>query len=43
VNPVSLQPANRGLGYAGVVAALPLAALLGHLERGWAGSATWRR
>jgi hypothetical protein len=39
VNLVSLQLANRGLGYAGVVAVLPLAALLGHLGRrlGWLG------
>ena len=38
-NLVSLQLANRGLGYAGVVAVLPLAALLGHLGRrlGWLG------
>ena len=36
---VSLQLANRGLGYAGLVAVLPLAALLGHLGRrlGWLG------
>jgi len=39
VNLVSLQLANRGLGYAGVVAVLPLAALLGHLGHrlGWLG------
>ncbi len=30
-NVVSIQLANRGLGYAGVLAVLPLAALLGHL------------
>jgi len=38
-NLVSLQLANRGLGYAGLVAVLPLAALLGHLGRrlGWLG------
>jgi hypothetical protein len=36
---VSLQLANRGLGYAGLVAVLPLSALLGHLGRrlGWLG------
>jgi 6-pyruvoyl-tetrahydropterin synthase related domain len=36
---VSLQLANRGLGYVGLVAVLPLAALLGHLGRrlGWLG------
>jgi hypothetical protein len=38
-NLVSLQLANRGLGYVGLVAVLPLAALLGHLGRrlGWLG------
>jgi hypothetical protein len=38
-HPVSLQLANRGLGVAGLVAVLPLAALLGHLGRrlGWLG------
>jgi hypothetical protein len=38
-HPVSLQLANRGLGYAGLVAVLPLAALLGHIGRrlGWLG------
>jgi 6-pyruvoyl-tetrahydropterin synthase related domain len=38
-NPVTMQLANRGLGYVGLVAVLPLAALLGHLGRrlGWLG------
>jgi 6-pyruvoyl-tetrahydropterin synthase related domain len=38
-NLVSLQLTNRGLGYVGLVAVLPLAALLGHLGRrlGWLG------
>jgi hypothetical protein len=36
---ISLQLGNRGLGYVGLVAVLPLAALLGHLGRrlGWLG------
>jgi hypothetical protein len=33
-NLVSLQLANRGLGYVGLLAVLPLAALLGHIPRG---------
>jgi hypothetical protein len=38
-HPISLQLANRGLGYVGLVAVLPLAALLGHVGRrlGWLG------
>jgi hypothetical protein len=38
-NLISLQLANRGLGYAGLLAVLPLAALLGNVGRrlGWLG------
>lgn len=38
-NLVSMQLANRGLGYVGLIALLPLAALLSHLAGAW----PWRR